>query len=73
VSQFSVPGRHWRSQALPANWSGHGPANNCSTAAPALVSDTLVGYGIALAEEEHLRSAFGEDYVMYFRRVRRYL
>jgi protein-S-isoprenylcysteine O-methyltransferase Ste14 len=33
----------------------------------------VVHHRIVLAEEEHLRSAFGEDYVMYCRRVRRYL
>ncbi len=32
-----------------------------------------VHHRIVLAEEEHLRSAFGEDYAMYCRRVRRYI
>jgi protein-S-isoprenylcysteine O-methyltransferase Ste14 len=32
-----------------------------------------VHHRVVLAEEEHLRNAFGEDYADYCRRVRRYL
>jgi protein-S-isoprenylcysteine O-methyltransferase Ste14 len=32
-----------------------------------------IHHKIVLAEEEHLRTAFGQEYVEYCRRVRRYL